>query len=86
MEMRDLILTAFEERRTQLLGWDELRDYCAAHSSDLRRPLHPQMDWRELVFTIHQGLRELHASGAVRITRRNGWIETIERIRRPGRA
>lgn len=80
-EMSDLILEAFQEKQTKMLGWNELWNFCAAHSSELRTPLNPHMDWRELVFLTHQGLSALRRQGAVKvIIGRKGYIDTIERL------
>lgn len=79
-EMTDLIVEAFEQHNTTLLTWRELHYYCARHSFELRWPLHPSVDWRTLVYRLHQAISQLRQEGAITVTEHNGYINTIEKL------
>lgn len=77
-EMRDIVLEAFAEKRTRLLSWEELSDYCYNHALELKTPLLFPINREEILWLIFRGLEELQAAGKIAVAKHRGYINEVE--------
>lgn len=77
-EMSEILLECFAEKRTRVLSWEELSDYCYKHTLELKVPLLWPIDRNEILWLIFRGIEELQAAGKITVARHKGYINTIE--------